>query len=153
MTRFWLTFLLACLVLGRGPAFADDRFNCANDDKNLRLTLDVGFSEDPGQGLIHLRGAASFSVNAPDEIRTIRLESNLLKQYWFDGSDLRLRFVQESYSDSPFYIVDFTVAVSKGLGQRMAGTYGVIIRKTNEKRLKRYSTVFEADGKLLCSKR
>jgi hypothetical protein len=45
------------------------------------------------------------------------------------------------------------VAVSKGLGQRMAGTYDVIIRKTNEKRLKRYSTVFEADGKLLCSKR
>ncbi|MGR6466663.1 hypothetical protein [Rhizobium sp. PAMB 3182] len=153
MTKFWITFLLACVVLARVPAFADDRFNCANDDKDLRLSLDVGFSEEPGQGLIHLRGAATFTVNAPDEIRTIRLESNLLKQYWFDGKDLRLRFVQESYSDSPFYIVDFTVAVSKTLGQRMAGSYDVIIRKTTEKRMKRYSTIFERSDKLLCSKR
>jgi hypothetical protein len=73
------------------PSLAADRYYCAVDDANIKLSIDTGFSDEAGHKLNHFRGALiGKSTQIPADFRTLMLESSQLTQNWAYDGDLRL---------------------------------------------------------------
>jgi len=88
----WRGLLLTiAMCVAATPSLAADRYYCAADDTNLKLSVDTGFADAPGHKLNHFRGALiGKSAQIPADFRTMMLDSSQLTQNWAHDGDLRL---------------------------------------------------------------
>lgn len=88
----WRGLLLSIGICATAtPGLAAGRYYCAADDANIKLSIDTGFSQEPGHKLNHFRGAlVGKSAQVPADFNTMILESGQLTQSWAYDGDLRL---------------------------------------------------------------
>lgn len=107
------------------PGMAADRYYCAADDANIKLSIDTGFSDAPGHKLNHFRGALiGKSAQVPADFRTLMLDSSQLTQNWAYEGDLRLAIVAENGNGDAADSAELTIiAAGKDETAPMPGSY------------------------------
>lgn len=113
------------------PVLASSRYYCAADDATLKLSIDTGFSDDPGHKLNHFRGAMiGKSADIPAAFRTLMLDSSELTQNWASNGDLRLAiaaFDGDGDAASTASAELIIIASGKAAAAPMGGTYALTL--------------------------
>lgn len=112
-----------CLLATQG--LAAERYYCAVDDANIKLSIDAGFVDAPGRKLNHFRGALiAKSAQVPDDFRKLMLDSSQLSENWSFGDDLRLAIVAYNGNGDNAASAELVVLASgKGNAAPMQGSY------------------------------
>jgi hypothetical protein len=124
-----LTFLV--IITSAVTGHAMDRYYCAADDSQLKLSVDAGFEEQPGWPLGHLRGIVIFKPGQGKTLQgTLMLGSRDVVQYWRDGKSMMLRTSSKSGSGLTATDVDVVLdsKMVSGNINRFKGGYKVIVR-------------------------
>jgi hypothetical protein len=131
-------------VLSAAPAHAAGRFNCAVDDSNIKLTIDVGFETAAGHKFNHFRGAMIAKSNdVPAGFRKLILDSSQLMQSW--GSEGELRLAVYAQNDETDASNNFNLLVmADGKATPMQGSYILTFGRADHDPL-------EFKGRLSCS--
>lgn len=141
-------FLAAtALVLGAAPTYAADRYYCAVDDANLKLTVDVGFEEAAGHKLNHFRGALiAKSDQVPEGFRKLVLDSTQLMQNWAGDGELRLAVYAQNEINDPDNNFELLLSAD-GKDDLLQGSYHLTFNATDQPKPLAFT------GKLSCSTR
>ncbi|PYB77356.1 hypothetical protein [Rhizobium wuzhouense] len=113
------------------PGMAAERIYCAASDAVVSASLETGFSKKDEQQLIHFRGIAGVRDNVvPPEFRRFELNSDMLRQHWTDGHDLRFSMQAFSPPKSPVYRVTMSIVTSRETDKdpRYEGTYHLAVQ-------------------------
>ncbi|BCH61828.1 hypothetical protein RvVAR0630_44520 [Agrobacterium vitis] len=146
--------IFACLTPG---AEAMDRYYCAVDDVQLKLSIEAAFKEEPGWPLGNLRGVMVFKPgqSVPGEGRTVtgavRLAMADSVQSRHDDRSFQLRTSSTSGEDGDIMIVDILLNASMQ-GEdinRFAGNYAVTVRPQGNTHP---AAAVERDGALNCKR-
>lgn len=140
-------FIIVGLCASAAPSLAANRFYCAADDANIKLSLDVGFSDDPGQKLDHFRGALiSKSAEVPAGFKALMLDSGQLTQTWSHDGDLRLAIAALGASGDAAKSFDLVV-MAKGGNEAapMSGSYELAFDMPNR------TQPLQLTGRLTCN--
>lgn len=107
------------------PSLAAERYYCAADDANIKLSIDSGFVDAPGRKLNHFRGVlAAKSPQVPADFRKLILDSSELTQNWSYGDDLRLAIVAYNGNGDTAASAEMVIVASgKGDTVPMPGSY------------------------------
>lgn len=128
-----LTILAALSVLAAMPANAAQRFNCAVDDSNMKLSLDAAFGEKGARPITHFRGALIAKQEAvPAGFRELKLDSSQLVHYWKYEDELRLEVFAEGEGEDDGKSFDLIVKADR---KAQTGPFASI-----------YVLTFSADG-------
>jgi hypothetical protein len=132
IAAMWRGLLLTIGICAAAwPVLASSRYYCAADDANLKLSIDTGFSDDPGHKLNHFRGAMiGKSADIPAAFRTLMLDSSQLTQTWANDGELRLAITAfdgdgDAASTASAELV--IMASGKAAAAPMAGTYALTL--------------------------
>jgi hypothetical protein len=140
-----LFFLATAMILGVEPTYAADRYNCAVDDANIKLNIDVGFADSGGHKLNHFRGAfITKSDHVPEGFRRLMLDSDQLMQSWASDSEIRLAIYAQNDVDDPGNNFDLIIAAD-GSADPMRGTYTLTFNATD------HPQPLQFKGRLTCS--
>jgi hypothetical protein len=120
-----MPFLAVAALLVAAPASLAARFNCAVDDDNVKLTLDVGFEEKGAHKVNHFRGALIAKQEAvPAGFRQLMFDSTQLAHNWGYDNDLRLDIYAEGLNEDAGTNFDLIVMASrKAQGGPLPGNY------------------------------
>ncbi len=144
----WL-FLSAATILGAVPvpAYSANRFYCAADDSNIKLSVDTGFENTAAHKLNHFRGAMiAKSPDVPEGFGRLVLDSSQLIHNWNYDGDLRLEvYAQASEEDATRNFDLAIMASAKGGATPMAGSY-VLVFNTPDR-----PQPLQFKGRLTCS--
>lgn len=128
IAAMWRGLLLSIGICASAtPSLAASRYFCAADDANIKLSIDTGFSEDPGHKLNHFRGALiGKSAQIPAAFRSLMLDSSQLTQNWAYNGDVRLAMAAfdgdgETANSAELVIV----ATGKDTAGPMPGSYAL----------------------------
>jgi hypothetical protein len=113
-------------------AQAAERIYCASSDKTVDMSLESGFSSKDQEKLVHFRGMAGVKdAAAPREFRRFQINSEMLRQYWIDDSDLRFSIQTFTPPSQPVYRVTMSMrtARSSQTATRFDGRYELKVEK------------------------
>lgn len=129
------------------PGMAADRYYCAADDANIKLSLDSGFSDEPGHKLNHFRGALiGKSTQVPADFRTLMLDSSQLTQNWAYDGELRLAIVAVNGNGDAADSAELTIiAAGKDETAPMPGSYVLTFATPDN------AQAMQLTGRLTCS--
>lgn len=148
-----------CLVIftaSAGCVEAMDRYYCAGDDAQLKLSVEASLKEEPGWPLGGLRGVVVFKPDAPlvqqrSVVGAIRLEPAGVIQARRDDGHFRLQTSSVSGVDQDETSIDI-VFDAKMVGNdinRFSGTYDVTVRPKDNLDA---AAAVERDGALNCKR-
>ncbi|TPP10035.1 hypothetical protein [Rhizobium glycinendophyticum] len=150
-----LTIAMLALCSWTMPAFAAaDRIYCAASDAAVNVTLETGFSNKDEQRLIHFRGMVAVMEKAvPPEFRRIELDSDMLRQYWTDGRDLRFSLHAFSPTKSPVYRVTISLVTNRKTDSdpRYDGNFRLAVQKLTSGSRVDGDSLFEHDVPIFCA--
>lgn len=114
---------------------AMDRYYCAVDDDQLKMSVETGFKEQPGWPLNHLRAVVVFkpedaAVQSKTLTGTLMLGASDIVQYWRDGQRMMIRTASKSGKGPMATDVDVLVetrVANKDIN-RFAGSYTITVR-------------------------
>ncbi|MBB4008828.1 hypothetical protein [Allorhizobium taibaishanense] len=147
---------LVFFIASTGWVEAMDRYYCAVDDAQLKLSVEASFKEEPRWPLASLRGVVVFKPEAPLVQKrsvkgAVRLELNDVTQSRHENGRFQLRTSSVSGVDQDETSIDIVFDV-KMIGNdinRFAGTYDVTVRpKGNDNA----AAAVERDGVLNCKR-
>jgi hypothetical protein len=120
----WL-FLSATVAFLATPAYSANRFYCAVDDANVKLSVDSGFDETVARELNHFRGAMiAKATEVPDGFKRLMFESNQLVHNWSYDGDLRLEVYAQGKEQDASQNFDLVIMASgKNEAAPMPGSY------------------------------
>ncbi len=113
-------------------AQAAERIYCASSDKAVDMSLESGFSSRDQEKLVHFRGMAGVKdPAAPREFRRFQINSEMLRQYWIDGRDLRFSIQTFTPPSQPVYRVTMSMRTerSDATATRFNGDYELKVEK------------------------
>ncbi|MCF1481354.1 hypothetical protein FS800_04180 [Agrobacterium vitis] len=146
--------ILVCLTPG---AEAMDRYYCAVDDGQLKLSIEAAFKEEPGWPLGNLRGVMVFKpgqgVSGEDRTVTgaVRLAMADMVQSRRDDRSFQIRTSSTSGDGGEIMSVDIVLKASMQ-GEdinRFAGSYAVTVRPQGNTHP---AAAVERDGALNCKR-
>lgn len=143
MRGVFITTGVIALVLMGGQASAETRYGCMAQDKNLNLAIHVEFSEVLGGQLSHLSGVVALkSSDVPEDMKSVRLTSEMVVQNWSDKSRVLLRFYNDKLDSGPLFLKVATEAGADKLAA-MRGTYRL-------DQVQKKGPGFHVEGALFC---
>lgn len=130
------TLFIALLFLCplASAAQAAERIYCASSDKTVDMSLESGFSSKDQEKLVHFRGMAGVKdAAAPREFRRFQINSDMLRQYWIDGRDLRFSIQTFTPASQPVYRVTMSMLTARNsdAATRFDGRYELKVEKLN----------------------
>jgi len=120
-----LSLLAALAILSAMPANAAERFNCAADDANAKLSLDLAFDDKGTRPVTHFRGALiAKQQGVPAGFHQLMLDSSQLIHYWSYEGELRLEMFGKGEGNDSGKSFDLIVAADrKAQTGPIAGSY------------------------------
>ncbi|MBB4952410.1 hypothetical protein H4S14_000452 [Agrobacterium vitis] len=152
--HIFLTFI--ALSVSVVTCAAMDRYYCAVDDSQLKLSIEAGFKEQSGWPLAHLRGIVVFKTEQGGGTgKTVQgvlmLDLDHIVQYWRDGRRMMIRASSRSGTGNDATDVDVLLDSKMVAGDinRFAGDYSIIVRPKGN-----HDPAFALtrDGKVSCSR-
>ena len=112
-------------MLAALPAYGAARYNCAADDANVKLSIDVAFADKGARNLSHFRGALIAKPSGvPAGFAQLMLDSSQLVHSWAYGDELRLDIYgegQDAEAGSSFDLI--VIAGRDAPNAPLPGTY------------------------------
>ncbi|MBO3759003.1 hypothetical protein J5J10_14270 [Ciceribacter sp. L1K23] len=119
------------IVLALWPAVAAaDLVYCATDDKWLKLSVETMLSDDKDKEPVRFRGAMLLKQAAmPGDHRAMRFNGSMMRRYWGEGDDVKLRLSSESRFGKPLLTLDIDLGNRQAdIGRiRFSGSYSMVL--------------------------
>jgi hypothetical protein len=145
-----LTFLT--VIASAAPSYAVDRYYCAADDSQLKMSIETGFEESPEWPLSNMRGIVVFKPGQGKTLEGIlKIGADDVVQYLRDGQSMMIRTSSETGVDKAATHVDLTVDTKQETGNinHFIGNYKIVVRPLGKKDP---SLALTRKGKVACAR-
>lgn len=146
--------LVLCNPFSMQAATAAERIYCASSDAVVDMSLESGFSKKDDQKLIHFRGVAGIKGKmAPAELRRFQMNSEMIRQYWVDQTDLRFSLQADFPNRQPQYRLSISLLTArKSSGDlRFNGKYTMSLMRLQDQGATEGEAILDHSAPIFCA--
>lgn len=152
--RFVVAWLALCSPFAIETATAAERIYCASSDAVLDMSLESGFSKNDDQKLIHFRGVAGIKGKAaPAELRRFQMNSEMIRQYWVDQTDLRFSLQADFPNRQPQYRFSLSLLTTRksSADPRFDGKYTMSLLRLQDQGATEGEAILDHSAPIFCA--